>query len=109
MSPQDPKDQYAQVAEDMGLETNDDGKIIIHCSAINQKQLNDVERMHMRIFYWAAYHGLNKYLRQMVLHYKWSPYIKSFKNRSIVSGAIMGENIDTVRMLVGEYEYRNVD
>ena len=32
----------------------------------------------MHCFYWAAFYGLNKYLRYMVLSRRWSPFIKSF-------------------------------
>lgn len=61
----------------------------------------------MRVFYWAAFHGFNRYLKYMVLHKKWSPFIKSFRNRSIVSGAIWGENLETIRLLVGQFKYEN--
>ncbi len=90
------------------LQKDADGKIIIECTAIKRQDLTYEETMHMRVFYWAAYHGLNRYLKYMILHKKWSPYIKSFKNRSIVSGAIWGENLDTIKLLVGDYKYTNV-
>ncbi len=90
------------------LKKDQDGKIVIECNAIKRQDLNYEETMQMRVFYWAAYHGLNRYLKYMILHKKWSPYIKSFKNRSIVSGAIWGENLDTIKLLVGDYTYTNV-
>jgi len=59
----------------------------------------------MRIFYWAAFYGKKEILRIMIEDLKWSPFIKSFKLRSVVSSAILGSQIDTVRFLVGEYKY----
>ena len=44
----------------------------------------------------------------MVEELRWSPFIKTFKLRSIVSGAIYGSQIDTVRMLCAEYSYDKV-
>ena len=67
------------------------------------------EQIDVRIFYWAAFYGLNKYVRYMILNLKWSPFIKSFSNRSIISGAVWGEKIETVRMLIGDYIYENSD
>ena len=59
------------------------------------------------MFYWAAYYGLDKYVRHMIVSRRWSPYIKSFKNRSVISGAIWGERVETVRMMIGDYHYEN--
>ena len=44
----------------------------------------------------------------MILHRKWSPFIKSFRNRSIISGAVWGSQIETLRMLLANYKYENV-
>jgi len=41
----------------------------------------------------------------MIEDLKWSPFIKSFKLRSVVSSAILGSQVDTVRFLVGGYKY----
>ena len=62
----------------------------------------------MHCFYWAAFYGLNKYLRYVVLSRRWSPFIKSFQNRSVISGAVWGERVETLRMLLGDYQYENV-
>jgi len=59
----------------------------------------------MRIFYWCAFYGEESYLRLMVRTRRWSPFIKSFKNRSAISGAIWGNKPETVRYLLGEYQY----
>jgi hypothetical protein len=59
----------------------------------------------MRIFYWCAFYGEEVYLRLMVRVRRWSPFIKSYLNRSAISGAITGNNSDTVRYLLGEYQY----
>ena len=68
----------------------------------------DDEAIDLRVFYWAAYNGYNKYLRIMILHLKWSPFIKAFRNRSIISGAVWGSQVETIRMLIGGYKYENV-
>ena len=41
----------------------------------------------------------------MVETRKWSPFIKSFRNRSILSAAIWGSQVSTVRLLLGDYNY----
>ena len=62
----------------------------------------------MRIFYWAAYYGRTKTMKLMIRHRKWSPYIKSFMNQSIMSAAIRGERLNLVRHLIFIYEYKGV-
>ena len=59
----------------------------------------------MHNFYWAAYYGKQEFLKIMVEELRWSPFIKSFKLRSVVSGAILGGKVDTVRMLLGDYSF----
>lgn len=44
----------------------------------------------------------------MILSRKWSPFIKSFRSRSVISGAVWGEQVETLRMLLGDYKYENV-
>ena len=44
----------------------------------------------------------------MVEDLRWSPFIKSFRKRSIISGAILGKQIDTVRFLLGDYVYEKI-
>ena len=89
------------------MDRNLDDKVVIKCEKINWRQLNDAEAEDVRVFYWAAYYGFDKYVRHMIVSRRWSPYIKSFKNRSVISGAIWGEKIETVRMMLGEYHYEN--
>ena len=62
----------------------------------------------MRVFYWAAYYGRVDTLKIMVEFLKWSPFIKSFRLRSIISAAILGDQVDAVRFLVGEYKYDQI-
>lgn len=83
-------------------------KLIIHCEKIKRQQLNHEETIDMHCFYWAAFYGLNKHLRYMVLSRRWSPFIKSFQQRSVISGAVWGEKVETIRMLLGGYKYENV-
>ena len=88
--------------------TDDGDKIIIKCEKVKKQQLTEEETIDCRIFYWAAFNGYKKYLRLMILHRKWSPYIKSFRNRSIISGAVWGSQVETLRMLLGNYKYEEV-
>ena len=53
-------------------------KLIIDCKKVKRQQLDHSETIDMHCFYWAAFYGLNKYLRYMVLSRRWSPFIKSF-------------------------------
>lgn len=88
------------------MEKTDDGdKTIIKCVKVKKQELTPDEEIDCRIFYWAAFNGYKKYLRLMILHRKWSPYIKSFRNRSIISGAVWGSQVDLLRMLLGNYKY----
>ena len=61
------------------------------------------------MFYWAAFYGYQSYLKLMIEELRWSPFIKSFKLRSIISGAIMGSQVETVRFLLGEYKYEKIE
>ena len=88
--------------------TAEGDKIIIKCEKVRKQQLTEDETIDCRIFYWAAFNGYKKYLRLMILHRKWSPYIKSFRNRSIISGAVWGSQVETLRMLLGNYKYEDV-
>lgn len=61
----------------------------------------------MRIFYWCAFYGSSfaHFLRLMVRVRRWSPFIKSFKGRSIISGSIWGNQDTIVRYLLEDYKY----
>ena len=41
----------------------------------------------------------------MLLKLRWSPFLKSFKKRSILTSAICGKQGHTARMILKEYEY----
>ena len=43
----------------------------------------------------------------MFVNRKWSPFIKAYRNRSILSGAIWGSQVNTVRMILGEFKFEN--
>lgn len=90
------------------MKTEDGERLIINCQKVKKQQLDHEGTIDVHCFYWAAFYGLNKYLRYMVLSRKWSPFIKSFRNRSIISGAVWGEKVETLRMLLGNYKYTNV-
>ena len=102
-----------QLLLEMGNEfertTEEEGsKLIIDCKKVKRQQLDHAETIDMHCFYWAAFYGLNKYLRYMVLSRRWSPFIKSFQQRSVISGAVWGEKVETIRMLLGDYKYNNI-
>ena len=99
-----------EIQKEMGntFEKTADDKLLIHCQKVKASQLDHEETIDMHCFYWAAFYGLNKYLRYMVLSRRWSPFIKSFQNRSVISGAVWGERVETLRMLLGDYQYENV-
>lgn len=58
---------------------------------MKRQDLSEEEAIDCRIFYWAAYNGFDTYMRHMVEDRKYSPFIKSFRNRSILSAAIWGQ------------------
>ena len=45
----------------------------------------------LRIVYWAAYYGFKEHVRWALLAKRWSPFIKSFKKRSILAATICGK------------------
>ena len=49
----------------MDQATDDGDKKIILCKRIRKQDLNEDERLDLRIFYWAAYNGFKKILRFM--------------------------------------------
>ena len=63
----------------------------------------------MHIFYWAAYYGRKKTINLLIRHRKWSPYIKSFKNQSVMTSAVRGERLELVNAIVLDYEYIGMD
>ena len=54
------------------------------------------------------YNGFKKTMRYMIVCRMWSPFIKSYKNRSIISGAIWGSQVELIRMMVGQYKFMNI-
>ena len=88
--------------------TDEGEKTLIVCAKIRRQELTEIERLDLRIFYWAAYNGFRKILRYMIQSRNWSPFMKSYKNRSIVSGAIWGSQVETIRMILGDYKFEGV-
>ena len=86
-----------------------DGKTIIKCRKTRRQQLSEKELVDCRVFYWAANLGLEEYVRLMILQRRWSPFIKSFEERSIVSGCIIGKQTELLQSILGEYTYEGVD
>ena len=91
------------------LQKGPDGKTIIKCRKTTRKQLNEKELVDCRVFYWAANLGMDEYVRLMILQRRWSPFIKSFEQRSIVSGCIIGKRTELLQSILGEYTYEGVD
>ena len=106
-------DGYAtgDVGEILGNSENVTGtgdKIKIECAKVKKLELDDQEKIDLRVFYWAAFHGFKNTVKYMIEGRRWSPFIKSYKNRSVVSGAIWGGQVDIVRLMLGNYSYINV-
>ena len=74
----------------------------------NKAELKPHEKKDLHIFYWAAFFGLKKYVRLMLIKRRWSPFIKSYKDRSVLAGAICGRRPKVCRMILKEYEYQAV-
>lgn len=61
---------------------------------------NDKEKSMIRVFYWAAFYGYKEtIINYMILHLRWSPFIKSFRKQSVLTAAIRGRKVGLVRML----------
>ena len=83
------KSLHKKFGED--LQTHSDGiKKLLPCVRTNQIELSKDEKKDLLIFYWAAYYGLKKYVRLMLIKRRWSPFIKSYNGRSVLAGAICG-------------------
>ena len=96
-------DTYGQDLEQ--VEGDEGERLLVRCRKINYRELNAEETIWLRIFYWAAMFGLKKYIRLMVVKLRWSPYIKSFRNQSVLMAAIIGKNVEVCRMLINEYKF----
>ena len=82
------------------------GKSIVWLKKVRRTELDDVETAELRIFYWAAFYGRAKTVNRMIMHRKWSPFIKSFRNQSVMTAAIRGERVSIVQRLAGAFEYK---
>ena len=88
------------------LEANEtQDKFKIYLTKVNKKELNDTETCELRVFYWAAFYGLKRFVRLMLYVKRWSPFMKSFKSRSLLSGAIIGKQTEIASIILDEIEY----
>ena len=87
-----------QIDDETGMKT-------IQCVKINHNELSPDEKRQLRVFYWAAFYGMRKFVQLMLIHHRWSPFIKSFKKRSVITGAVIGQQNSIVKMLLQEYQY----
>ena len=59
----------------------------------------------MHIFYWAAYTGEDEFLKDyMLFGLKFSPFVGTYKDRSVLTGAVLGESREVIR-LICSYKY----
>ena len=89
------------------LPVHENGKSIVKLAKVRRTELSDAESAELRIFYWAAYYGRSKTVNRMVMHRKWSPFIKSFRNQSVMTAAIRGERVAVVQRLAGAFHYEH--
>ena len=87
------------------LDTEPDGRHVIKCRKVNKSELEEEEIKALRAFYWAAFYGLKKYVRHMIVDFKWSPFIKSWRKRSILSAAIFGQRWRICKIIVEDFKY----
>ena len=80
---------------------NEIGQRIVRLKAISRSYLHStMDKALMRVFYWAAFYGYNDtVVDYMILHKRWSPYIKSFKRQSVLTAAIRGKRVTLVRLM----------
>ena len=95
--------------QEFGLQINPvTKKVIIQLLKVKRHELTDEEKSDLRIFYWAAFYGRTKTINLMIRHRRWSPYMKSFLNQSIMTAAVRGERLHLVKRLIANYEYRGL-
>lgn len=60
-------------------------------------------------FYWSAYYGDKEKIRSMIVDYKWSPFIRAFNKRNILTAAIMGKQDYVVERILTRDFYSTAD
>ena len=73
------------------IKLDSDGRKIIKPHRVRYQDLTEEENDEIRNFYWAAFYGKRHFLKIMIEELRWSPFIKTYKKRSIISGAILGK------------------
>ena len=81
---------------------------VFSCDDINSDNLSDQDQQELRIAYWAAYYGLTECVRWILVANRWSPFMKSYKKRSILAATICGKQIETAQMILS-YQYKPID
>ena len=76
------------------------GRKIIVCYEIDEKKLKIEQQLILRIFYWASYYGRVNAVEMMVELLRWSPMMKSYKQRDVLSAAILGGQENVVLYLM---------
>lgn len=75
------------------------GRKNVVCALISESQLTAEQQADLHVFYWAAYYGDLEACKIMTLTYRWSPMMKSFRERDTISGAVLGQQADVVAFL----------
>lgn len=81
-------------------------KTIINLRATLTEDIPDGQQPLLRLFYWASYFGFEADVDLFISNLKWSPFIKSFKKQSALSGAMRGGNIETAKLILS-YDYKS--
>lgn len=79
-----------------GVFPDKNGKVEVIIEKVSRHQLKEEEKAELRIYYWAAFYGRGKSINAMIMQRKWSPFMKSFHNQSILVAAIRGQRTKMV-------------
>lgn len=57
------------MSADLQEETDENGnkRFIIQCRKVKRQELNKIELLDVRIYYWAAFYGYDRYVKYMIL------------------------------------------
>ena len=60
---------HRSMTADLKEETDLDGnkRFVIECQKVKRQELDEIESLDVRIFYWAAFYGYERYVKYMIL------------------------------------------
>lgn len=73
------------------MKYDSNGREEIILNVINNRGLDKNKQVLLRVFYWAAYFGKVIGVKYMIEVCRWSPMLKSYRKRDILSAAISGK------------------